>query len=321
MLDLLLLAVLGLLFFRGWLRGLVREAVSLAVIVVGTFLALRLNGAVGGIIEGLLGFSADVSRIIAGILIFLVISIGAALTIRVAQLGMRLLPGATTLNRVGGGLFSTGAGLIVMTLVFSLVAAINPSEGISEQIDDSIIAGYLTDEDALPQGVLGVLAGDRILATTIRLQGLFGEANALATSAVINLPETSPEDVVVNNKAPDRIADKTNRLRVRSDVEPLARAPRVDEVALERAREIAVSGRFSLASSDGTTPQERVDAAGLRFGGTVEIVALGATAASIMDAIEADESVHAIATGEHRRIGVGVVKSVNGLVAVILLTS
>ena len=58
MLDLLLLAILGLLFFRGWLRGLIREAVSLAVIVVGTFLALRLNGAVGGIIEGMLGFSS-----------------------------------------------------------------------------------------------------------------------------------------------------------------------------------------------------------------------------------------------------------------------
>ena len=320
MLDLLLLAVLGLLFFRGWLRGLVREAVTLAVIVVGTFLALRLNGAVGGIIEGLLGFSADVSRIFGGILIFLVISVGAALTIRVAQLGMRLLPGATTLNRVGGGLFSAGAGLIVITLVFSVVAAINPSDGISERIDDSIIAGYLTDEDALPQGVLGLLAGDRILATTIRLQGLFGEANALATAAVVGLPETAEEDVVVNNKAPDRIADRTNRVRVRRDVEPLARAPRVDAVALERARQIAISGQFSLISPDGTSAQDRIDAAGLRFDGAVEIVVLGATAASIMDAVEADEGTLSIAAGDHRRIGVGVVRSVNGLVAVILLT-
>lgn len=321
MLDLLLLAVLGLLFARGWMRGLIREAVSLAVIVVGTFLALRLSGAVGGIIEGLLGFSSDVSRIIGGIVIFLVISIGAGVAIRVLQLGVRMLPGVTTLNRLGGALFSAGAGLIVTTLVLSVVAAINPSDTITERLEESTIAGYLVDDDAVPQNVLGVLAGDRILASTIRLQSLFGRANALASASIIDIPTTDPDDVLVNNKAADRIADRSNRLRVRADLDPLARAPRVDDVALEYAREIATSGRFTLAGPDGSNARDRVEAAGLRFDGAIEIVALGSTASSINDAIEADERSRSVVEGDHRRIGVGVVVTTNGLVAVVILTS
>jgi uncharacterized membrane protein required for colicin V production/uncharacterized protein YkwD len=321
MLDLLLLAVLGLLFARGWMRGLIREAVSLAVIIVGTFFALRLNGAVGGIIESLLGFSSSISRIVAGILIFLAISIGAGLAIRMLQLGVRMLPGVTTLNRLGGAVFSAGAGLIVITLILSVVAAVNPSESITNRLEDSAIAGYLIDEDALPQGVLGVLAGDRILATTIRLQSLFGEANVVATDAVVALPLTDPDDVRQNNTAPDRIADRANRLRVRADVDPLARAPRLDRVAVERAFDIATTGEFTLLGPDGTGVQELVEAAELRFDGAIEIVLLGSTAASINDAIEADERARAVVEGDHRRIGVGVVSSTNGLVAVVIFAS
>lgn len=321
MLDLLLLAVLGLLFARGWMRGLIREAVSLAVIIVGAFLALRLNGTVGGIIESLLGFSSSISRIVAGILIFLVISIGAGLAIRVMQLGMRMLPGVTTLNRFGGAMFSAGAGLIVITLVLSVVAAVNPSESITDRLEDSAIAGYLIDDDALPQDVLGVLAGDRILATTIRLQSLFGDANVVATEAEVALPVSEPRQVRENDRAPDRIADRINRVRVRAGVDPLARAPRVDRVAVERARDVAATGRFTLLGPDGTGFQRLIEGAGLRFDGSIEIVVLGSTASSINDAIVADERARTLIEGDHRRVGVGVVTSTNGLVAVIIFTS
>ena len=321
MLDLALLGVLGLLSVRGWMRGLIRAAVSLAVIVVGTFLALRLNGAVGSIVESMVGLSANVSRMVGGVLIFLVVSIGAGVLVRVLQLGARLLPGVTTLNRVGGAVFSASAGLIVMTLLFSIVAVVNPSESISDRLDESAIVSFLIDDDGFPQTALGVVAGDRILATTLRLQDLFGEPQLLATEATTRIPQTAESDLKVNSKAADRLIDRANRLRVRADLAPLARAQRLDALALEQATEIATEGRFSLLGASGENVQDRIDLAGLRFRNAVEIVALGATAPSMNDAIEEDERASGIVTGDHRRIGVAVLRTANGLVAVMIYSS
>ena len=69
MVDWVLLAVFVLLAVRGWMRGLIREVIGLAVVIVGLFLAFRLSTPLGSVVESLAGTSADVSRLIAGIFI------------------------------------------------------------------------------------------------------------------------------------------------------------------------------------------------------------------------------------------------------------
>lgn len=58
---------------RGWLRGLVREAIGLAVIVVGIFLAFRLAGPMGAVVSGMSGAGEDAARIAGGIIVFLLV--------------------------------------------------------------------------------------------------------------------------------------------------------------------------------------------------------------------------------------------------------
>ena len=93
MIDFLLGAVLIGLLVRGWMRGLVREVIGLAVIVVGIFLAFRLSTPAGAVVSGLAGTSADVSRFIGGIAVFLIISVGGAIVSTSSTRGSGSSPG------------------------------------------------------------------------------------------------------------------------------------------------------------------------------------------------------------------------------------
>ena len=53
MLDLVLGALLVGLGIRGWMRGLVKEVISLAVLVVGTILAFRLSTPLGRVLAAM----------------------------------------------------------------------------------------------------------------------------------------------------------------------------------------------------------------------------------------------------------------------------
>ena len=75
MTDFLLAAAFIGLLIRGWMRGLVRELVGLAVIVGGIFLAFRLSAPAGAVVSAMTGTGADVSRFIGGIVVFLLISV------------------------------------------------------------------------------------------------------------------------------------------------------------------------------------------------------------------------------------------------------
>ena len=96
MLDLILGALLVGLAVRGWWRGLLREAIGLGVIVVGMVVSFRLSTPVGDVVESLAGVSPEIARLIGGVVIFLLIAVGAALISRVLHKGLRFVPGLPT---------------------------------------------------------------------------------------------------------------------------------------------------------------------------------------------------------------------------------
>ena len=77
--DWLFVVIFALLAARGWMR----EVIGLGVVVVGLFLAFRLSTPFGVVVESLVGTSADVSRLIAGIVIVLALGIGATIVANV----------------------------------------------------------------------------------------------------------------------------------------------------------------------------------------------------------------------------------------------
>ena len=186
MVDWLLLAIFALLAVRGWMRGLIREVIGLAVVIVGLFLAFRLSTPFGVVVESLAGTSA--------VVIILGLGIGATIVANVLHYGIKLMPGLSTLNRGAGVGFSVLAGAVVLTVVVSILSLLPIPTGISDQLDESRFASTVTDPNGVPQRLIGVIAGDRVVAAVLQIQGIFGDSVVIGPdSGTTRIPAAESE--------------------------------------------------------------------------------------------------------------------------------
>ena len=316
MTDFLLAAAFIGLLIRGWMRGLVRELVGLAVIVVGIFLAFRLSAPAGAVVSAMTGTGADVSRFIGGIVVFLLISVAGAVVSYVANKGIRFLPGLPTMNRVAGAGFAAIAGLLVATVVLSVLALMSLGESWDDRLDESAIATFLTEPDGLPQTVLGVVGGDTVVATVLDLEDLVGDRHLVGTASHISLPPADLDELKYAKKASTRVYDLVNKTRVDADSDPLSRSDVLDDLAQEMAFDLYTSGRFGLEPD----VEERIEDAGLPVVNAAEVIGLGVSAGSVHEGfLDVPEAVETLEGDDFRRMGVAAVRGPLGLVAVVLL--
>lgn len=322
MVDFILGALLVALFVRGWMRGFVREAVGLGVLVVGTILALRLSSPVGGVVAGMAGTSPDTSRVIGGIVVFLLVSVAAAVVIRVAHWGMNVLPGVPTVNRLAGAALAVGGGALLATVILSVLAVAPVPDSFDDEIDTSFLAEELTDPDGLPQKTLGLASGDNVLASVLRLDDIVGAPRISDPGEdLVALPIPVDAKVVERRKKADAVFDLVNQQRVADGVEPLLRTDGRDDVA--QAHTLAMyQGRWMAhAAPGGTDPAGRLEAAGIHNVTNDELIGLGSSPASVVAAWADDERTAAILSNPaFSRIGIGVVDGPLGLMVTCVFT-
>ncbi|MDJ0923964.1 MAG: CvpA family protein [Acidimicrobiia bacterium] len=276
MVDVALGALLVVLAVRGWMRGLVREVISLAVLVVGTIVSFRLSTPLGRVFADMSGASPDASRVVAGVGIFLLISIGAAVLSRVLHLGIRLLPGVSTANRAAGAALSIVALVLVVTLVLSLLTVMPLPEAVAEGLEDSAVADTLTQPDGVPQQVLGVLSGDRVVEITLRIRELTGNTQAVPTAGQpVVVPATAAADLDRLSDAEDETFRLLNAERVANDAEPVLRSPGLDQLAFDLAMEGYGTGTVRLYGD--AELRDRLNQAGIPTIARTELVVLAAS--------------------------------------------
>ncbi len=318
MIDFLLGAVIAALLVRGWVRGLVREAIGLAVVLVGTVLAFRLSSAAGAIVASMAGTSADVSRLIGGVAVFLLVSVGGAVAGYVLHRGIRVLPGLPTANRAAGAGFAGLAGLLVATVALSAAALMPIPAAWEARLETSALAGYLTDPDGAPQAALGVLAGDRVTATALDLQDLFGERRLIGGPQRVALPPADRDEVELESDASLRVYGLVNESRVAAGSDPLTRSEVLDGVAREAAFDVYTTGRFVV---DGDV-ERRVEAAGVPVVTAAQLLGLGISAPSVHEGLVAEPEVaETLEDDSFRRMGVAAVDGPLGLVTVVILAA
>ncbi len=318
MIDFLLGGVLIALFVRGWMRGLVRELIGLAVIVVGIFLAFRLSGPAGGLVEDMTGTGADVSRFIGGVAVFLLISVGGAAVSFVLHRGIRFLPGLPTMNRVGGAGFAAAAGLLVTTVALSALALVPLSESWQQRVDDSAIGGFLIEPGGLPQTALGFVGGDSVVSTVLDLQDLVGERHLVGSTARITLPPADADDLKYAQRDSTKVYELVNATRVDAGSDPLTRSVVLDGVAEDLAMDLYMSGSFGIAPD----VEERIEDSGLPVVAAVEVVGLGASPDSVHEGLIGEPATASTLEGaDFRRMGVAAVHGPIGLVTVVLLAA
>ena len=121
MLDFLLGIFFVFLFLRGWARGFVKEAMDLLGVIFGLAIAFRLSPAAGAVVSGTFGSSPTVSRVIGGLVLFVLVGGVAALLAHYLQRVARL-PGLALGNRLTGAGLALAWGAFLATLVLSVVS-------------------------------------------------------------------------------------------------------------------------------------------------------------------------------------------------------
>jgi uncharacterized membrane protein required for colicin V production len=316
MIDFLLGGLIVVLLVRGWFRGLIRQALDLAVLVIGLFLALRLSGPVGGVVGGLFGSSPRVSRLAGGAVVFVAVAVAAALASHVSHRTIKALPGLPTLNRLGGAALGGAWGLFIVTVALTLVAVVPVPSTLARQLDDSAVSAALTDPDGVPQRVLEELSGDRVVRTLIELRRRFDSGEVVVEGEErIGIPAAAPDEVASDPGAAEGLFTMVNEARVRAGRDPVAWSPLLAGVALAHATDMYTRGYLGHRGPDGAGVDDRAGAAGAAILG--ENIALGATAADVHERlVDGDTTRAAILGPGYRWAGVAVVSGPLGLLAV-----
>ncbi|MCP3972915.1 MAG: hypothetical protein GY720_00315 [bacterium] len=319
MIDFVLGAGLAALLVRGWLRGLIREVIGLGVIVAGTFFAFRLASPMGAIVSAMSGAGEDASRIAGGIIVFVLISTGGAVLGWIAHKGVRILPGLTTANRLGGAAFSGLAAILAATVVASVLTLMPIPDGAAEALDESSLVSAMVEADGIPQRMLGLVSFDRVLAAALELQSVAGDHRLVAPErGRIDVEPAANSELDVARKAATRLADLINVARVNEGVDPLARSTALDEVARDHAIALYGAGRLSHNSGDGRI-EVRLAAAEIPVVVAGEAVALATSPRSAQEIIVEDPAGGAdVANPAFRRMGSAAVRGPLGLLVVVV---
>jgi uncharacterized membrane protein required for colicin V production len=115
--DLIVVAFIALLAWRGLRAGLLRELAAWVALGVGLVLAFRFDGPVGGWLAHLHGFGLETRRILAFLAILVVVGIAARLLARALSRLLAHVPIVGPLNRLGGLLLGILLALIPVWLV------------------------------------------------------------------------------------------------------------------------------------------------------------------------------------------------------------
>jgi len=359
MLDILVLAGLGLAVLRGYRRGVLRAVTGLVVLVVGIVVAYRAGPIGQGVVESWTGASPLTSRFIASAVVFLIVFVGARLLI--SRL-LALSGPAQLLDQIGGALVSAAAFAVVAGLLILAVASAPylPSQ-VVQALDQSRTVALVTSEGPRFTPGISRLLGDRILESYLNLRRLSEGGPALVDGVgdVVDVGgggvDTPPVGEVVEELAvpviqlldklvviegderveippvgepvedrPDlaiELLDRLNLLRIEEGAEPLAWSAALAEIAAGHGVEMYAEGYFSHLSPVTGSVADRLAAQGIPFRVAGENLALNPTVDGVHGGLSASPS-HRATMLEPRftRVGISVYDGPLGLMVVQVFT-
>jgi uncharacterized membrane protein required for colicin V production/uncharacterized protein YkwD len=319
--DAIVAALAAALVIRGWMRGVLREALEIAVLLVGSLLIFRLSPAVGSIIAGMANIPYEVARVGAGVILFLVLVVGGALVTRLLSVSLKLVPGATILNRLGGAVVGAGYAALVVVLGTILLTAAPMSEGVRSTVSESVGASPIGSRIVEPRGVIqqtvSSVSGERVFTAVAALQETVG-ARLVAGTLPIPLPDVGDSALPPSQTAAQQVFDVLNRNRILEGLDPLGWSGDLAVVAVRRADQVYRSGTLRL---DQDLPSA-LEAQGVPGTINTEMVVLAASTDGVAEAVVGASAYRdALFDTQYRKAGIGVIDGPYGLLTVLVLSA
>lgn len=318
MIDAALVAIILALAIRGWFRGLVRELIGIAVLVVGVGLSFRTSAATGAVVSNLTGWSPAWSRLVGGILFLIVLSIIAAIFGRSMHRAIRALPGFSALNRLGGAALGVGAGALVIIVVVSLASIVGLPPAAADEFDESTAVSLITEPAGPVQTIIRGVGGSRQVGELLALRSMVGAVSAVPDDDTVALVPAEAATLAIDDRAARALFDDLNLNRASAQVDPVTWSSALSVIAADLALEMYASG-VTVTQND---VKERLDAAGLPFVLVEHHIALAVAVSDIEFALSERTDIAAERVDDrYRRVGIGVVDGPYGLLMIEIFTA
>ena len=309
MIDFVVLALMVLLVIRGWARGLVREAIDVGTLVLGALLAFRLAPVAGRLLSDLTSLAPEPARVVGGVVLFVAITIGAAIVGSVIHRSIKHLPGLTTLNRIGGAALGAVYAAVLIVIAATLTSAAPMPLAVADEVAKSSVVAFVVEPDSVAQDAIGLLSGDRALQSIIWIRGAVDGWTIDPRFTDVTLPGADAgSGLHASTDAALALHEAINGDRAEAGLDPLVWSESMSLVAVSRAFDVYRSGSFEADRPIG----DRLSDVGMTAAVSDEYLLLAPTPDGLADAANTGEG---FAT-----IGVGVVDGPLGLMAVIVLT-
>jgi uncharacterized membrane protein required for colicin V production len=318
--DWVVIALAAAFAFRGWRRGLVREVVELGVLFLGTVVVFRMSPAVGVVLSAMANIPPEVARIVGGVIILVVLMVGSFFVSRIVAASLKVVPGATTLNRVGGALVGIGYTFLIVVVATTLVSAAPLPDSVRESfdssVDSSVIGAPIVAPDGFVQAWFSTVSGEDVFGAVIAVRDAVGD-RLMAGTLPIPLPGVGDAAIVPSQTAAQVVFDEVNAQRINNGVDPVAWSPELAIVSVSRATQVYRSGFLTLDSG----LDDALEAEGIPGTITSEMLAIGATPNGLTEALTSAAAYETMTLDPgFRKAGVGVVEGPYGLIAVVVLT-
>jgi len=311
--------ILGLFFAglltRGWLRGMIRELLDLAGLVVGLFIAFRLSRPFGDFLTDSFGVTPEVARVGGGVALFILFGVAMGVAANFLT-RMMSLPGLTLVNRLGGAAVAMGWGIAVVVVLANVARAMPLPDEWEQSFEDSTVVSAIAGPGALPQTVFETLAGDNVMAALAAIQEIFGDSRAVPEGdETLTIPPAAPEEIRQVRQEAERVIVEINEFRAGVGARALQPSEALTVVAESKAADAYTSG--TLARSDCATP---IMSTGLRVAQCGQTIALASTALAAFDGMVDSPTGHAeLSLASYDRVGVSVVDGPLGRLVVVIL--
>jgi uncharacterized membrane protein required for colicin V production len=318
--DWVVIALAAAFAFRGWRRGLVREVVEIAVLFAGTVIVFRMSPAVGAVLSGMANIPPEAGRVIGGMIILIVLMVGSFIVSKIVATSLKIVPGATTLNRLGGALIGIGYTFLVVVVATTLFSASPLPSGLREPFDasveESVVGAQIVSPDGVVQRWFSEVSGEAVFGAVISVRDAVGD-RLMAGTLPIPLPGIGDAAIIPSQSAAQTVFDDLNTERVTSGIDPLAWSPDLAIVAVARANEVYRSGFLRLDDD----LDAALEAEGIPGTITAEMVVIAATPDGVSEAfVSVDPYLAMITDPAFRKAGVGVVEGPYGLISVVVLS-
>ncbi len=318
--DWIMVALVAGFAIRGWRRGFLRETLDWVLLVVGAVIVFRLSPAVGTIVSGMANIPYEVGRVVAGVIILTALVVSSFVLGNVIAGALKIIPGASTLNRLGGASVGVAFAMIIGVLATALAAAMplpdSVASAVDESIDESPIGRTIVDPQGPVLSLVSVASGEEVYGAVIAVRDAVGDRLAAGTLP-IPLPTIGDDALLPSQTIAQSVFDQVNRHRISAGGDPLAWSPDLAIVAVSRASEVYRSGVLRL-DDELSSDLRAADVPGTTH---ADLVVLAATTDGIVDAlVEASAYERALVSPIYRKAGIGVIDGPFGLMAVTVMS-